>query len=202
MEPGSNNADELLVKMSPRTPADLCASYRIEIEDEARPLLAEGTTPNGFLRALIAGGHLMSAVRYLAHGLPKREAVWWACQSIRAAGLRATPQDAAALRAAEAWVYEPTEERRRAAEAAADEAGLESPAGLAAMGVFFSGGSIAPAEFEAVPPAEHLTGAMVASAVLCAAFDGPPDSRDTSLRRALAKGIEIAMGRSTQETGG
>jgi len=189
-------AEELLVKMSPRPPGDLCKLCELDLDDAAEPLLAGDPTPSVFLRSLIEAGLNQDAVAYLAHGLPKREAVWWACQCAREAGAPAEGSpDALALAAAEAWVYKPDEEHRAAAQARAEAAGTRSPAGLVAQAVGWSGGSLAPEGLPEVEPAEYLTGKMATAAVVLAGTRVPGKTLDEVLSRFLARGIEIAMGK-------
>lgn len=203
--------EALLVKMSARPPGELCRAAGIVFDGAAAALLAGNPTPGSFLRALIKDGHLIDAVHYLAQGLPHREAVWWACQCVRDAAavkldMNATEQvdvllpgpPGRALAAAETWVYKPEEDRRRTALEAAEAVGMSEPAALAAMAVAWSGGSLAPDGLPEVPPPEHLSGSMVAAAVVVAATRLPPGQMDDALRRYLAKGIEIAMGPQAQ----
>ena len=56
------------------------------------------------------------AVRFFAHLLPKREAVWWASQCARQTAGSDPPQVVVgAIKAAETWVAELNDEARRAA---------------------------------------------------------------------------------------
>ena len=188
-------AEQLLVKMSPRPPADLCKLYEVDLDDAALPLLAGEPTPSEFLRALIEAGLHEDAVAYLAHGLPRREAVWWGCQCTRETVPAEGSPGAEALAAAEAWVYEPDEEHRTAAEQTVEAAGLQSPGGLLAQGVAWSAGSLAPEGLPEVEPPEHLTGRMVSAAVMVAATSLPAQQLPDTFARFLARGIEIAMGK-------
>jgi hypothetical protein len=71
--------------------------------------------PIEFLKDLVSQGKLDEAVAFCAYLLPRREAVWWAC-SCASASLGEIPQDkGACLLAAEAWVYNPDDEHRKAA---------------------------------------------------------------------------------------
>ena len=82
----------------------------------------------------------------LAHALPVREAVWWACLSAR----DTVPEGAkppAPLAAAEAWVFKPGEETRYAARQALDAAGDDDTA-LCAMAACCADGTLGPGEFE------------------------------------------------------
>ncbi len=186
--------EELLVKMSPRPPADLCELCELDLDDAALPLLAGEPTPSEFLRALIEAGLHADAVAYLAHGLPRREAVWWGCLCTRDTAPAEGSAEALALAAAEAWVYAPDEEHRLAAEHTIKAAGLQSPAGLLAQAVAWSGGSLAPEGLQEVPPPEHLTGRMVSAAVMVAATRLSAQGLPETFARFLSRGIEIAMG--------
>ena len=92
-----------------------------------------GQTVDGYVASLNAAGLYPASMAVLAHALPKREAVWWACTSVRRAG---APQpgspDLEALAAAENWVRRPTEENRQAAKLAADKVDTDSPSNWAA----------------------------------------------------------------------
>jgi hypothetical protein len=168
---------------------------RFPLEDEARKLLREGMTARQFLGVLLEHGQYPDASRFLAHFLPKREAVWWACRCVRLVAPPGGGPGEAALTAAEQWAAEPTEERRRAAFAAAEAAGFGNPAGCAAAAAFWSGGSLAPPNLPAVSPGDHLTPTAVANAVVLAAVAREPEKAADKSRRFFAVGVEIAAGR-------
>src|SRR4051794_39301735 len=77
---------------------------------------------------LEGAGLAVEAIRVLAHALPKREAVWWACMC---AGTTAPPDlaepDRLARETAELWVRQQKEEIRRAAMKHAETAGFQTP---------------------------------------------------------------------------
>jgi hypothetical protein len=181
-----------LSKITGSTP-EICSHFALS--DEGRTILQPDLPAEAFVDRLCAAGLWIDAVRFLAHALPKREAVWWGCLAARAT-LGETPHDAArgAVDAAEAWVYRPNEDNRRAAMAAATAAGNDSPAGWAARGAFWSGGSLAPPEGPVVPPAETLTGAAVAGAVCLAAVQREPEHAPDKYRLFVAQGLDIAGG--------
>ena len=152
---------------------DLC--QECPLEPEAASLVQADLTPQQFLDLLIEHAYFQDATRFLAHALPTRVAVWWACRCVRAVlGDRASPQDVAALQAAETWVHEPSEENRRASMPAAEATGLCTPAGWAAVAAFWSGGSLAPADVPIVPPGACLSAHAVSGAVMLAAVWGEP----------------------------
>jgi hypothetical protein len=172
---------------------EICES--ITLTPEARALIGADQTAEAVLEALSANGLYADAVRFLARGLPKREAVWWACLCARdRLPPNVSPQVAAALKAAEDWVYKPTEENRRAAMARAEAATFETPSSWAAVGAFWSGGSLSPAGNPVVPPADHLTGVAVAGSVMLAATQTEPQHAAERYKQFLSYGINIANG--------
>jgi hypothetical protein len=173
--------------------AEVCK--RFPLTPEGAKLLKPELTPQKFLDALTGGQHFLDAVRFLAHALPKREAVWWACVCARqvADGKDPAPYKAA-LTAAEKWVSDPNEDNRRATMPAAEAAELATPAGCAAMAAFWSGGSLAPPQNPVVPPADHLTGHGAASSILLAAVRTQPEKAPEKYKKFLAAGLDVAKG--------
>jgi hypothetical protein len=150
---------------------------------------------NKFLNDLLTANNLNEAVQFFAFALPAREAVWWACQCSREVLRDPAPQPLQdAVEAAEAWVRSPTEEHRRAAMSRAQATDLKSPAALAAVAAFWSGGSLAPENLPEVPVPVHLTGCAVAGAVMLAAVKSEPQLADRKRERYLASAIDIANG--------
>ncbi|MCP5201239.1 MAG: hypothetical protein H6977_14605 [Gammaproteobacteria bacterium] len=147
------------------------------------------------IEQLATDGRPVDAIKLLAHALPKRESVWWACTCCRALDREArTPLDRDAIAAAEAWVYEPTEAHARAAYAEADKRGFLTAGGWAAVGAFWSSGSLAPEGQPAVPPADYLTGVAVSGAILLAAVAEPVAQTEARYEAYLRYGRDIAAG--------
>jgi hypothetical protein len=183
----------VLSKVSAKTAAEVCK--RFALGEPAKKLLRDDLTPGQFLELLLGQQQHLDAVRLLANGLPKQEAVWWACLCARsAAGTNLAPKTAAALQAAENWVADPSEDNRRAAMAAAEAAELGTPAGSAAAAAFWSGGSLTPPNVPAVPPPDHLTAHGVAGAVMLAAVQTEPAKATEKYRRFLDLGVDVANG--------
>jgi hypothetical protein len=175
------------------TAAEICRHF--QLGEESRKLLCEEQKPLEFYELLLARNQFPDAVRLLAHLLPKREAVWWACQSAREFYGQAVPGlVAAALAAAERWVINQEEEDRRLAMETAKGAEFSTPAGCAAVAAFWSGNSLAPAELAAVPPGKYLTAQAVSGAVLLSAVGREPQQAPEKYRRLLALGMEILKG--------
>jgi hypothetical protein len=174
--------------------AEVCE--RAQPEDEARALLAEGMTARAYIDALVVKGMHADALKAMAHALPKRSAVWWACLcAAEAPGATTEDAAAAALETARAWVIDPTDARRRASLPAAEAAGMGTPAGCAAAAVYFSGGSLAPPDHPVVDPPDDLTGLMVANALVLAAVIKEPEKAAEKRSAFLRTGLEVAEGR-------
>jgi hypothetical protein len=184
----SQTLQKLAVPLAPLVP-------RLELDAAGHALLEGVPDAAGGLDRLAGAGRLSDAVRLAAHALPRREAVWWACMCARAVPDPALPaEDAAALEAAESWVRRPDEPARRAAMEAAQKTGFRTAEAWAAVGAFWSGGSMSPEGQPVVPPAEHLTGVAVGGAVVLAAVRQKPERADDRFARFLASARDIAAG--------
>jgi hypothetical protein len=177
--------------------ADAAETCRLAAEGGHVLVPAETASAPDFLQKLIAAGKLSEAVLFLAYALPKREAVWWACLCARAAGRAgASPPIEAALEAAEAWVYKPTDDNRRTCMTSAQATKFDAPGVWAAVAAFWSGGSMGPRDHAPIVPAPHLTGVAVVGAVTLAAVQTDPQLADQKRRRYIEMAIDIANGGS------
>ncbi|MGG5812351.1 DUF6931 family protein [Falsiroseomonas sp. CW058] len=185
----STALQKLVIPLAPLLP-------RLELEPPAAAAVAGAETAADGIARLEAAGLRNEAARLAAHALPKREAVWWGCMCARAVpDPSLAPADAEALLAAEAWVRRPGDDAlRRAAMECAQRTGFRTPEAWAAVGAFWSGGSMAPAGQPAVPPPEHLTGVAISGGVVLAAVRFQPERAQDRLSRFLASAREIAQG--------
>lgn len=173
--------------------AQLC-EY-LDLSEEAQEIAKEEPRARPFLAALIAKEKFPPALRLQSHLLPKREAVWWAHGCVAGACGALAIGEATALAAANAWVLEPSEENRRAAESAAAATKYEGPGSWVALGAVWSGGSLAPPGAPEVKPDERLTGQALTSALMIAAFHGDPLQGARRQRDFLRQAQEIADGK-------
>lgn len=179
---------KLAVPLAPLLP-------RLELDGDGQAAIAGADSAANGVERLVAAERHQDAVKLIAHALPKREAVWWACMCARAVPDTALPpEDGAAITAAEAWVRRPDEPARRAAAAAAEKTKFATPEAWSAMGAFWSGGSMAPEGQMAVPPPDHLTATAVTGAVMLAAVRHSTDKVKDRLERFLVSAHDIANG--------
>ena len=185
-----------LPKISFQTAFDVCQRY--ESEEEAAECRRDGMTPGEYLQTLSEREQWTEAVKFLTQALPKRDAISWACQCVRdESGVSLAPAGLAALEATVAWLANSTDERRRAAHDAAVAAGIGTPAGCVALGVFFSGGSLGPTTLEhPISPADDLTGKALAGALLLAAVVDEPEKSQVKLQAFVQQGLQFACGNS------
>ncbi len=168
-----------------RTAADIARP--LGLSSKARELLADGQTPTAYLRLLVEQGHYLDALHLLAHAMLPRQAVWWACLCVRhASGENMPPEERAALRAAVAWVCDPSAAKQQAARAAGREATFKTPAGCAAQAAYWVGA----ANTEAAAR-------MAAASVLLAAARCPAAERSWTYRQFIALAIDVDCGLNT-----
>ncbi len=173
--------------------AQVCLHF--DLTDEAKPLLVDDQPPESFLEQLIKHGRYIDAIKFMAHGLPKREVVWWVCQCVR--GVEAACQaeaDQQLVELAEQWVCRASEEHRRAAMEAAEKSGYETPAAWAATSAAWSGGSLAPPDQPVVPPGEHLTAHAASGAISLAAAKAAVKDINQQFKTFVEVGLEVAKG--------
>lgn len=166
---------------------------------EAFPELANKATvapgnelPIPYLVRLSAQGKFDEAVAFCAHLLPRREAVWWACGSVRAflgAGLRAASP---ALTAAEIWAHEPTTDHRASALRIGQESDDADPLTWLALSAGWSGGALGPNPHNTVPVPVYLTARAARIAIfLSARYLATADQAERQ-GACIAEGIRLA----------
>jgi hypothetical protein len=177
---------------SGRTVAEICGAS--ELSDEALTLLADRQVPKEYVELLMEQELYPDAVRFLAHALPKREAVWWAWVCARRAAGEEPPDDIqAVLEATRQWIAEPTDGHRRAAMELAEQVGFDKPAGSAALAAFFSGESLAPADVEQpVPPGEYMAAKAITGCILLATVGTEPERAGEKFQDFVQQGMEVA----------
>jgi hypothetical protein len=144
---------------------------------------------------LETGGFAAEAVRVLAHALPRREGVWWACMC----AANTTPADIAepdrqARETAELWVRQQKDEQRREAMTHAEAGEFRSPESWAGVAAFWSGDSMSPVGMPPVAPPPHAAGGAITGAVALSAIRGDLKRQPARLKRFLESGRNIAAG--------
>lgn len=164
-----------------------------ELSDEALALLKDDQAPRQYVELLLEHEHFPDAVRFLAHALPKREAVWWAWVSARrAAGDEPANEIREVLEATEAWIKDPTDQNRRLAMEKAETADFSTAAGCAGLAAFLSGDSLAPPDMEPVPPGEYMAANAITGSIVLAAVLEEPENATEKFRGLVEQGMVVA----------
>jgi len=170
-----------------------------ELGDEAAGALKPGMRPREFVLALREAERDADAIKALAHALPAREAVWWACRCLRAVNAPAPDSHgAAALDLAEQWAREPGDQRGREAYAIAQELGFGVPEAWAATAAHWAGSNMNPnPDLPPVPPPPGLVGKAVSGAIgLSAVADDPPVPAERH-KQFFDIGLAVAAGKDS-----
>ncbi len=147
--------------------------------------------PVDFARKLLARARRFDAIIYTACLLPRREAVWWGCQCVRA--LHGDKADEALL-AVEAWVRAPEEQQRRAVLqiAASGDTGVATT--WLAWAAGHSGGSVAPEDLAPVHASPDATAINLKAAVILAIVQHPMTEALAWIRACVEAGLRFAEG--------
>jgi len=164
---------------------------------EAKALIEGLPDAQAVIDVLTKNGFLLEATRVYAQALPDRESVWWACMC----AYHTAPEDMdEKLRKprdlAEARVRGQKDDVRRAAMAEAKALGMKGPEAWCASAAFYSGDSISPPQYAPNKPAPHLSGVVVAAAVLLASLRGDASRQPARLARFLESAQDISGGGS------
>jgi Family of unknown function (DUF6931) len=152
----------------------------------------DDSAPLDYARALLASPRPSEATIFIAHLLPRREAVWWAIQCVRAMPGANAGDDA--RRAAEAWVREPEDDSRRAALAAAAAGDQRTATTWLAFAAGWSGGSISAPDQQPLPAPPSACAMAANTAVMLAACAGDPLGVVPRIKACAEAGIRFADG--------
>jgi hypothetical protein len=144
-----------------------------------------------FARKLLVAARGFDAIAYVACLLPRREAIWWGCQSVRAINDNKVDDF---LLAAEAWVREPEEASRRAALKLGASGNLRTATTWLALATGHSGGSVAPEDSLPVAASPDATAIDVKVAIILAIVRRPLADQSAWTSACVEAGIRFAEG--------
>lgn len=163
----------------------------VTLGEEAKKLLTAEMSADEFIETLLARQLHPDAVQFIAHYLPKRQAVWWAVGCVKQTiPPDLPPEQDAAVKTAERWIAEPTEANRQAAFKAAEVADTSTPAGITALAAYYSDALPPTADPEKNAKAYFVTAKLVTAAVMLAAASNPEQLK-ARFSRFASKGAEV-----------
>lgn len=141
--------------------------------------------PLDFVAKLVGGAAPEDALTFCAYMFGRREAVWWASQSLRAMGRPANRDEEKALLIAEAWVREPEEHRRRSALDAGMNGDHSFPGVWVALAAGVAGGTFIVGGQPGPPVPPDMTAKSVKVATLVALSAVPTRERASHIKTCV-----------------
>jgi hypothetical protein len=145
-----------------------------------------------FLASLTSSGEFDKAVGFCAFLLPRREAVWWGCRSVRKFIPKRTLDEEEGIRVAEEWVREPGEERRRIALELGTRYSVKLATTHLAQAAGCAGHSFSIGAGDPIPIRPDQTARCVRSAILVAGCRLTLAERPDLMQSCLEDGAKIA----------
>lgn len=150
--------------------------------------------PLAFLAALRRSETPEDAVSFLAYALGRREAVWWGAQSVRFLAKVHPGAEDAPLQAAEAWVRDPDDQRRREALRLGMTGNRRLATCWVALAAGWSGGNIGPSADAVVAATPEMTPRAVRTAILVALATVSAKDRGSRLQTCVDTGLPLLKG--------
>ncbi len=166
-----------------------------ELAADSSALLGTDMWPETFIEELSSAEKWLDAVKVLAHALPRREAVWWACMcATQMDKLTDNESEKSALESAEKWVFKPTEEHRADAFLLAQRSRTNSVGTFCALAAAFSDDTLIISEDQKIDIDTSGFGKMVAGIIAMSAAEGKGARFDQRIQNFLISGRAIACG--------
>jgi len=147
------------------------------------------------LEELEAKDAMIDLLRLLPALLPPRERVWWACLAARDYVGPKSDKDPPPLVAAEAWVFDPTDENRTVASTAMDHALVDDDTVHCAVAALYADGTLGPGDL-AQHPAPAGASETAAFAMNMVALAEHSDTFEEHGRMLIDRALDIARGGS------
>lgn len=174
-------------------PGALELSRQAQLKVPATDLLKDSQSAGHFAELLVSHQLWMAAINYMAHAIPPREGIWWAWYSIRKVAAPDMPPDQVdALKLAETWIAQPTEENRRKAHEFSQR--IDSGCGpqLLLEGIYSTGELEDPLSGNKVPAIRYMSSKYVNACVIGACYVPDPKHPEVTANDFLRQAFEVA----------
>jgi hypothetical protein len=168
-------------------------SRQAQIKIPAKDYLPLAQNARHYGELLVENQLWMDAIAYLSHAITPREGIWWAWFCARKASLpKSDPAEVKALALAEAWIAQPTDENRQAAQAASERLPSGSPPHSVLQAICYTGEVENDVTNEKMPVVPYLANKMVQVAVLSSVYALDPEKPEAIATEFLRQGFEVA----------
>ena len=179
------------LKKIPQVPAArLLASTTLTLETPLKGPATAGVSE--VLAELDEAGAVLDMLKLIAASLPPREAAWWACLAARDM-LGPETEPTPSLKAAEAWVFRPSEQTRAAAFKAADAASPMDDTSICATIAVYADGSLGPDDLKELPAPDGAV-AVMAMAMNIKAIEPLGGDFAETVNYLVDRALDIARG--------
>lgn len=185
-----------LSRVKAKSAGELLQHFELSEESESVAVLEEA--PTAVIGKLVETESYHDAVTMLAHALPKREAVWWACLAAKRTMDATVELNVAAVAATELWVRDPSEPHRQAARKLGERSKNRTAAGWVATAASWCTGNMIDEGDIEVPPPDYLYAHAVAASITMAAAASGPELMAGSYKLFIRQGFDLANGGSGQ----
>ncbi|MGF1755678.1 hypothetical protein L4C33_19040 [Vibrio makurazakiensis] len=173
---------------------------RFSSSDEAQALVTEDLPIKESIDVLVENKLYFDLIQFLAHGLPVREAIWWAAHCLEVRNDVWSSMQTQCINTAKQWVKSPSEEQRRKSELFANRLNLNCGPSWLAQAVFWNGsGSIVSPDLPAVMPDPFLYSKAVAGSINHSAALPNWQGTEEYYLKATELALEIARGSNGEE---
>ena len=157
-----------LPKITAPTAAEICVTSNPSPEGKA--LLTPTMTPPEYLQALEKNKLSVDSVHFLAHGLPEKDSICWACQSSRLVAPKLSGSELDSLKLTEAWLKNPNPDLLASISASLGKVDFTGPGSWTGQAALWAKAPGAP-QPPSIPgmPTVALVGAAVIGAILLSA---------------------------------
>lgn len=132
----------------------------------------------------------VDVLRMLSIALPPREAVWWACIAAHDIGDPKKPTPC--VKAAEAWVFDPSDENRETVRASLENVYVDDDTDLVATAAMYAPGNMGPGDLAEIPaPAGAVSSCVFGMNMLSLSH---ADNFDVQMQLLIDRALDIARG--------
>jgi hypothetical protein len=163
------------------------------LKPPATDYLAQAQNARHFGELLVANGQWLSALNYMAHAIPAREGVWWAWYCARKAhAAEQKPEVQHALKLAEQWIAQPTEENRKQARAYAERAEVSGAPHHLLEAITMTGDLEDPISGETSPAPPYMASKFIFATAVASSYPPDPEKPEVTAGEYLKQAFEVA----------